>query len=108
MMPNAYLAERDEQALKPAFQLLGITSGLLRGRDDDTARQRAYQCDVTYGAGYEFGFDYLRDQLAQINGARRLGAEFEMAFGNQKHGKTLRQRGLAWAVIDEADSILAR
>src|SRR5204863_6217429 len=88
--------------------LLGISSGLLKEKDDDKTRQRAYLCDVTYGAGYEFGFDYLRDQLLRIeevSGA--LGAEFQAALqGRRPAQKRFRQRGLAWAVIDEADSIL--
>jgi preprotein translocase subunit SecA len=106
MMPNQYLAERDAQSLKPAFQILGISSGLLKEKDDDAARQRAYRCDVTYGAGYEFGFDYLRDQIAQINTSRTLGAEFSLTMRGLKRDSGNRQRGLAWAIIDEADSIL--
>ncbi len=106
MMPNQYLAERDAQALRPAFRVLGVTAGLLREDDDDAARQRAYRCDITYGAGYEFGFDYLRDQLAQINASRQLGAEFTTTLRGKQSVITGRQRGLAWAVIDEADSIL--
>lgn len=108
MLPNSYLAERDESILKPAFKLLGISTGLLKEKDNDRARQIAYRCDVTYGAGYEFGFDYLRDQLSRItDSSQGLGSEFSAALaGRVSPSATLRQRELAFAIIDEADSIL--
>ncbi len=108
MTSNAYLAERDADIARPAFDLLGVSVGFLEPNADDRSRQQAYRCDVTYGAGYEFGFDYLRDQMSLIQqSSRGLGSEFEnLLKGSKISGPVLRQRGLACAVIDEVDSIL--
>ena len=61
---NSYLAERDCEFARPAFALLGLTTGLLAERAAPAEKRAAYACDVTYGVGTEFGFDYLRDQVA--------------------------------------------
>src|SRR5262249_12074492 len=61
---NAYLAARDADFARPVFQRLGLSVGLLRDAEPPPAKQAAYASDVTYGVGTEFGFDYLRDQLA--------------------------------------------
>ena len=72
--PNAYLAERDCQQLKPVFEMLGLTAALLPERNDLQGKAAAYQQDVVYGTGYEFGFDYLRDQLSlRARPRRELG-----------------------------------
>ena len=63
---NAYLARRDAGLLRPAFELLGVSLGLLPEGPASEEKRRAYACDVTYGTGYEFGFDYLRDQVAAL------------------------------------------
>jgi preprotein translocase subunit SecA len=106
MTTNPYLAARDAEILRPTLTLLGISLGVLRAEDDDRARRKAYACDVTFGAGYEFGFDYLRDQMT-IRDQTSLGmsGEFERLLAGGRD-PVLRQRGLAWAVIDEIDSIL--
>lgn len=107
MTTNNYLAERDAEILRPALTLLGVSVGVLKADDDDRARQRAYACDATYGAGYEFGFDYLRDQMAiREKSSLGMSAEFERLLTGGGKGPCFRQRGLAWAVIDEVDSIL--
>lgn len=107
MTTNHYLAARDAEILRPALAILGVSIGLLQPDDDDRARQKAYRCDVTYGAGYEFGFDYLRDQMAiQSQQSQGLNADIERILSTGRTGPQLRQRGLAWAVIDEVDSIL--
>jgi preprotein translocase subunit SecA len=104
---NAYLAERDAEFARPVFARLGLTVGLLRENESDLVKKRtAYACDVTYGVGTEFGFDYLRDQLA-IRAAGRTEPRFhEILLRRHPSKPTLRQRGHAFAVIDEADSVL--
>jgi len=104
---NAYLAERDAEFARPVFARLGLTVGFLKENDPSIAAKRAaYGCDVTYGVGTEFGFDYLRDQLA-IRAAGRMEPRFhEILLRRPPARPTLRQRGLAFAVIDEADSVL--
>lgn len=84
---NEYLATRDFQQMKPLFEFLGLTVGLnISGLEADE-KQEAYNCDITYGTGTEFGFDYLRDHM--IQGSDQLV-----------------QRPLFYALIDEVDSIL--
>lgn len=107
MTTNPYLAQRDAEILRPALSLLGVSVGLLMPDDDDRARQKAYACDVTYGAGYEFGFDYLRDQIVvQKHDSQALGATIDRILNSRGAGPKQRQRGLCRAIIDEVDSIL--
>ncbi|NGP59600.1 preprotein translocase subunit SecA [Paenibacillus thiaminolyticus] len=84
---NEYLAGRDYAEMKPIFEFLGISVGLNLAGLSIKAKQEAYQKDVTYGVCSEFGFDYLRDHLAREPDERV-------------------QRPLAYALIDEIDSIL--
>jgi preprotein translocase subunit SecA len=84
---NDYLARRDADWMSPLYEMLGVTVGVIQAGMDPAARRAAYACDVTYGTNSEFGFDYLRDNLA---------VELEHTV----------QRGHAYAVVDEVDSIL--
>ena len=67
---NDYLARRDAEWMKPIYDALGVSVAAIQDGDDHEARQRKYACDVTYGTNSEFGFDYLRDNMAR--GARAL------------------------------------
>lgn len=84
---NDYLAKRDSEAMRPFYEALGLRVGLTERDSDPLDKQAAYACDVTYGVNYEFGFDYLRDNLV-------LDKSVQV------------QRGLAYAIIDEVDSVL--
>ncbi len=84
---NDYLAQRDAEAMRPVYELLGLTVKALRPDESVAEKQAAYSAHVTYGVGHEFGFDYLRDNMARDAGA-------------------LVQRGLHAAIVDEIDSIL--
>ncbi len=85
---NDYLARRDALWMKPVYDLLGVTTGILQSDDRDWDEKRAaYRADVTYGTNSEFGFDYLRDNLAT-----------DMAEKSQ--------RGHSLAIVDEVDNIL--
>ena len=68
--PNAYLAQRDFTQLAPAYEMLGTSIGLLRDGDTPTAKRTAYLSDVTYGTGYEFGFDYPPRSAGRTLGGR--------------------------------------
>lgn len=105
---NAYLAERDCKELTPVFQLLGLNVGLLPSAHHPATKRAAYQCDVTFGTGYEFGFDFLRDQLAlRRQPVKPLGSRHLAQLDGRSIGTTdLLQRGHAFAIIDEADSVL--
>jgi preprotein translocase subunit SecA len=84
---NEYLAQRDADWMGPVYRFLGLTVGVIKNSQSQQEKREAYGCDITYGTNNEFGFDYLRDNLAF-----RLDDRV--------------QRGLAYAVVDEVDSIL--
>jgi preprotein translocase subunit SecA len=84
---NDYLARRDSEWMKPIYDALGVTVAALQDFDDHAARQRKYSMDVTYGTNSEFGFDYLRDNMA--------GSLEECV-----------QRDHNFAIVDEVDNIL--
>ena len=84
---NDYLARRDAEWMSALYRGLGLSVGVIVHDLDDEQRRAAYGADITYGTNNEFGFDYLRDNLAY-----RLEDRV--------------QRGLAYAVVDEVDSIL--
>ena len=61
---NEYLAARDADWMGPIYRFLGLTVGVIRNAQDPNEKRAAYRCDITYGTNNEFGFDYLRDNLA--------------------------------------------
>src|SRR4029079_5715399 len=60
---NDYLARRDAELNRPIYRMLGMSVGIIESATSPADRRPAYQADVTYGTGKEFGFDYLRDRL---------------------------------------------
>ncbi len=84
---NDYLAKRDAEWTRPVYELLGSSVGSIQNLMPFTERREAYACDVTYGTNSEFGFDYLRDNMA---------VSLEQTV----------QRSHAYAIVDEVDSIL--
>jgi preprotein translocase subunit SecA len=108
MTVNAYLAERDWRLLLPAFQWLGLSAGLLRPGAPPDEKRAAYECHVTYGPGCEFGFDYLRDQVGLLRQQRRLPGHAirELLRGDGATPLASLQRGHAFAIVDEADSVM--
>ena len=105
--PNTYLAQRDHDLLKPVIEHLGLTVGLLTNDNDVGKRAEAYACDITYGPGYAFGFDYLRDQLAlrSSNGAK-LGEGIRKRLRGLQDQSQLMQRSHHFAILDEIDHVL--
>jgi preprotein translocase subunit SecA len=99
---NDYLAKRDAAILEPVFRLLGLTVGLIESGQDLPTRRAAYACDVTYCTNKELVFDYLKDRItARQQEAARLGLRRQTGPVQQ-----FLLRGLNFAIIDEADSIL--
>ena len=84
---NEYLAQRDADWMGPIYKFLGLTVGVIKNSQGSPEKRDAYACDITYGTNNEFGFDYLRDNLAFSLDERV-------------------QRSLSFAIIDEVDSIL--
>ena len=84
---NEYLASRDANWMRPLYEALGLSVGVIAAGQSPEQKRAAYACDITYGTNNEFGFDYLRDNMA-----------FEPV------GRV--QRPLQFAIVDEVDSIL--
>ncbi len=84
---NEYLAGRDAEWMGPVYRFLGMTVGVIKAGQSQEEKRAAYACDITYGTNNEYGFDYLRDNLAF-----RLEDRV--------------QRTLEFAIVDEVDSIL--
>ena len=84
---NEYLAKRDSEWIGKIFRYLGLTVGCNLSKVDAKLKKQAYQADITYGTNNEFGFDYLRDNMAR-----------------RKEDRV--QRGQHFAIVDEVDSIL--
>ncbi|MEO1524760.1 MAG: hypothetical protein AAFX06_04955 [Planctomycetota bacterium] len=105
---NAYLAQRDFEFVAPAFRMLGVTAGFVSDGASAGAARDAYECDITYATGYQFGFDYLRDQvLLRQQSEATLGQNVTRALdGRADLSASLRHRGFSSAIIDEADSVL--
>ena len=61
---NEYLAQRDADWMGPVYRFLGLTVGVIKSAQNTAEKRAAYACDITYGTNNEFGFDYLRDNLA--------------------------------------------
>ena len=84
---NDYLASRDATWMGPLYEFLGLSVGVVRSGQSPEEKQSAYGYDVVYGTNNEFGFDYLRDNMA-------------FSMGDKSQGR------LAFAIVDEVDSIL--
>ncbi|MCC6652192.1 MAG: preprotein translocase subunit SecA [Candidatus Eisenbacteria bacterium] len=84
---NDYLARRDSHWMGEIFKFLGLTVGCIQNQMDPATRREQYNCDITYGTNNEFGFDYLRDNMA-------VRPEYRV------------QREFVYAIVDEVDSVL--
>jgi len=84
---NDYLAQRDADWMRPVYEFLGMQVGVIKSAQPRDEKRAAYEGDITYGTNNEYGFDYLRDNLAQ-------------------HKDEQMQRGCGFAIVDEVDSIL--
>src|SRR5262245_10537359 len=84
---NDYLARRDSEWMGEIFKFLGLTVGCIQQNMEPPRRREQYACDITYGTINEFGFDYLRDNMA-------VRPEYRV------------QRGFTYAIVDEVDSVL--
>lgn len=105
---NAYLAERDCAECRPVYELLGLTVAHLKEKVPPPEKIKAYQADVVYGTGYEFGFDYLRDQLVLLGRGRdATGERFRTRIqAGSASELPVAQHSRATVIIDEIDSVL--
>jgi preprotein translocase subunit SecA len=103
---NDYLAERDAELMRPVYQALGLSVGLVRHGQNPVERRDAYACDVTYCTNKELTFDYLRDRIALGNRRSVASMQLERLFDLGERGGRLLLRGLHFGIVDEADSVL--
>lgn len=102
---NDYLAERDAAEMAPLFAFLGLSVGtIVTGMSLDD-RRAAYACNVTYCTNKELVFDYLKDRVAAGGRASRAQLQVRALHGGDKQSPML-LRGLHFAIVDEADSIM--
>ncbi|MCK4621110.1 MAG: preprotein translocase subunit SecA [Desulfuromonadales bacterium] len=103
---NDYLTARDTETMLPLYQALGLQVGCVVHGQTPGERRRAYQCDVTYATNKELVFDYLRDRLTLGDRLDPLLLQAEYLHGESQRSKRVLLRGLHFAIVDEADSIL--
>jgi preprotein translocase subunit SecA len=96
---NDYLARRDAEWMTPLYEALGVTVGILHSGQPGDEKIHAYACDVTYGTNSEFGFDYLRDNMAG-------SLEEKVQNGGRRDAEGRPVTAYAFAIVDEVDNIL--
>lgn len=101
---NDYLAERDAEEMRPLYEALGLTVGTVVAGQSTEERQAAYAADIAYCTNKEVAFDYLRDRMERADKRGRVAQKVAALSGAGAAG--LRLRGLHFAIVDEADSVL--
>src|SRR5437763_5893277 len=96
---NDYLARRDAMWMKPIYDLLGVSVGVLQNMQPYEEKRDAYAADVTYGTNSEFGFDYLRDNMAKV-------VEEKVQHGGRPKPEEGKSPYHTYAIVDEVDNIL--
>ena len=103
---NDYLAARDHALLSPLYQALGLSTGLVVHGQTPAERRAAYACDIVYASNKELVFDYLRDQMRRRTTPTALHGRLARLDGRRADEDALVLRGLDFAIVDEADSVL--
>src|SRR5689334_15619495 len=96
---NDYLARRDAMWMKPIYDMLGVSVGVLQNMQPYEEKRAAYAADVTYGTNSEFGFDYLRDNMA-------TSLEEKVQHGGRPKPEEGKSHYHTYAIVDEVDNIL--
>jgi preprotein translocase subunit SecA len=101
---NDYLVERDAELMRPLYEKLGLSVGIVLDADTEIeSRRRAYKADITYVTNKQIAFDYLRDRMARGEGRSKMALDLMSRDGEES---PFVLRGLCYAIIDEADSVL--
>lgn len=106
MTVNDYLAKRDAELMQPVYELLGLSVGIVVQGCSPFDRKAAYACDITYCTNKEIAFDYLRDRMKLGGNGGNLALKLDRFRGGDGVTGELLLRGLHFAIVDEADSIL--
>jgi preprotein translocase subunit SecA len=103
---NDYLTSRDADQMRPIYAALGLSVGTVVNGQQPPQRREMYRRDVTYCTNKELTFDYLRDRIALGRNPNRIQLSIERLAGGQGRAGQLVLRGLFFAIVDEADSVL--
>jgi preprotein translocase subunit SecA len=104
---NDYLVKRDAELMGPIYRALGLTCGTITEGMDSAQRRSAYACDITYCSNKQLTFDYLKDRIVLGRKNSRLQLQLnQIMTQHQSIANRLLLRGLCFAIIDEADSVL--
>lgn len=103
---NDYLADRDAEQMRPLYEAFGLTVGVVNETMNIETRRQTYACDITYCTNKQIAFDYLRDRVERGSTGSRLQLELENFHNLEPHNQGLMLRGLCFAIVDEADSVL--
>ena len=103
---NDYLVTRDAAEMSPVYEALGLTVGIITEDMEPDARREAYACDITYCSNKQLVFDYLKDKLALGSADPGLKLKLESLHTERPRMDRLLLRGLYFAIVDEADSVL--
>ena len=103
---NDYLVARDARLMEPVYRALGLSIGAVTADLDATARQSGYHRDIAYCTNKQLAFDYLRDRILLGNDHGRMRLQLERLHEEHARVDQLFLRGLCFAIVDEADSVL--
>ena len=103
---NDYLVARDCETMRPLYEALGLTVAAVTEDMEPDARRAAYRCDVVYCTNKTVVFDYLRDRIALGHAAADMQLRIEKLRGRGSRLSNVLLRGLSFAIVDEADSVL--
>ncbi|MGZ8927747.1 MAG: preprotein translocase subunit SecA [Methylobacter sp.] len=103
---NDYLAARDAELLQPLYQRLGLVAGSVIDGMETDQRRKIYAGDIVHTTHKQIAFDYLRDKIAMAEDTTPFRLQFKQIQKERRHSSRLFLRGLCFAIIDEADSVL--
>jgi len=103
---NDYLTQRDAELTRPLYEALGLSVGCVIQEKTPSERRFAYGCDITYCTNKDVVFDYLRDTMRLKERVHPLLRQADRLCDPFSEGAALHQRGLCFAIVDEADSVL--
>lgn len=103
---NDYLAERDAEEMEPLYHALGLSVGIILHEKELPERRAAYSCDICYCSNKELTFDFLKDSLVLAHRKTTRLQQASLLAGDASWSENLLLRGLHFAIVDEADSVL--
>ena len=103
---NDYLVERDAEQLRPFYEWLGLEVGIIVEGRSIPERQAAYACPICYCSNKELVFDYLKDQITLRGSGGPIALSLDRVYGAENRQSRLILRGLHFAIVDEADSVM--